>query len=96
MTVKGSALHKTQKSQQEGGVTLLHILLNDSLIDVNLHRQNTELGYTSLYPDVFLFFVFLLFSSKIFSMLQYNILNMYTQTNGALNTQSPHSELLIH
>lgn len=38
MTVKGSALHKTQKSQQEGGVTLLHIVLNDSLIDVNLHR----------------------------------------------------------
>lgn len=42
MIVKHSAPHKTQKSQQEGGVTLLHIVLNDSLIDVNIHRQNTE------------------------------------------------------
>lgn len=71
MTVKGSALHKTQKSQQEGGVALLHIVLNDSLIDVNLHRQNTELGYTSLYPDVFLFFVFY-FSPQRYSVC-YNI-----------------------
>lgn len=69
MTVKGSALHKTQKSQQEGGVTLLHIVLNDSLIDVNLHRiywntENTELGYISLYPDSFFVFCFFTFFPK--------------------------------